>query len=86
MAIVYPTTPANYFHMLQRQVRSKIEDFLPGTGFQRFIAKPHAKEGKDALVVLEQIKRHILMCPVIVCRKPPAVIKYSETSAGTTPN
>ncbi|KAN0059964.1 2-oxoglutarate dehydrogenase E1 component [Thecaphora frezii] len=83
MAIVYPMMPANYFHVLRRQVhhnfrkllihffsksllhhpeaRSKIEDFLPGTGFQRFVAKPHAKEGKDALVAPEQIKRHILM-------------------------
>ncbi|KAN0060170.1 2-oxoglutarate dehydrogenase E1 component [Thecaphora frezii] len=83
MAVVYPTTPANYFHMLRRQVhrdfrkplihffsksllrhpeaRSKIEDFLPGTGFQRFIAEPHAEEGKDTLVAPEQIKCHILM-------------------------
>ncbi|KAN0066241.1 2-oxoglutarate dehydrogenase E1 component [Thecaphora frezii] len=40
---------------------SKIEDFLPGSGFQRFIAELHAKEGKDTLVAPEQIKCHILM-------------------------
>ncbi|PWN51095.1 putative KGD1-alpha-ketoglutarate dehydrogenase [Violaceomyces palustris] len=82
MAVIYPTTPANVFHVLRRQVhrdfrkplihffsksllrhpeaRSKIEDMLPGTGFQRFIPEPHAAEGKDALVPPEQIKRHIL--------------------------
>ncbi|KAN0059755.1 hypothetical protein ACQY0O_008328 [Thecaphora frezii] len=43
------------------EAQSKIEDFLPGTSFQRFIAEPHAEEGKDALVVLEPIKCHILM-------------------------
>ncbi|KAN0060047.1 hypothetical protein ACQY0O_008020 [Thecaphora frezii] len=39
---------------------SKIQDFLLGTNFQRFIAKLHAKEGKDALVVPGHIKHHIL--------------------------
>ncbi|KAN0064076.1 2-oxoglutarate dehydrogenase E1 component [Thecaphora frezii] len=43
------------------EARSKIEDFLPGTGFQRFIAELHAEEGKDTLVAPEQIKCHILM-------------------------
>ncbi|KAJ9474635.1 2-oxoglutarate dehydrogenase, mitochondrial [Pseudozyma hubeiensis] len=82
MAVVYCTTPANYFHVLRRQVhrdfrkplvnffsksllrhpeaRSSLEDFLPGTGFQRFIPDPHASEGKDELVAPDQIKRHIL--------------------------
>ncbi|KAN0064575.1 hypothetical protein ACQY0O_002203 [Thecaphora frezii] len=46
---------------------SKIEDFQSGTSFQCFIAKPHAKEGKDALVVLEQIKCHILKMGQTYC-------------------
>mgnify|MGYP002721896313 FL=1 len=42
------------------EARSKLEDFGPGTEFQRFIPDPHPTEGKDALVAPEQIKRHIL--------------------------
>lgn len=42
------------------EARSKLEDMLPGTGFQRYIHEPHHTEGKDALVEPEHIKRHIL--------------------------
>ncbi|KAK0554455.1 2-oxoglutarate dehydrogenase E1 component [Tilletia horrida] len=42
------------------EARSKIEDFLPGSGFQRYIPEPHASEGKDELVAPDEIRRHIL--------------------------
>ncbi|PWN42865.1 putative KGD1-alpha-ketoglutarate dehydrogenase [Ceraceosorus guamensis] len=44
------------------EARSKLDDFLPGTGFQRYIAEPHASEGKDELAPPEEIKRHIITC------------------------
>lgn len=83
MQLVYTTTPANYFHVLRRQVlrefrkplihfmsksllrhpmaRSALGQFLPGAGgFRKYIAEPHQAEGQDALVPLDQVKRHIL--------------------------
>lgn len=42
------------------EARSRLDEMLPGTGFQRFLPEPHATEGKDELVEDDQIKRHIL--------------------------
>lgn len=44
------------------EARSKLEDMLPGTGFQRYIPETHASEGKDELVPADEIKRHIITC------------------------
>ena len=42
------------------EARSPLKDFLPGTGFQRYIPEPHHTEGKDELVAPENIRRHIV--------------------------
>ena len=79
--IVNPTTPANYFHVLRRQLYrefrkplvvpstksllrdklavSSLEDFGPGTRFQRAFPEMYAEE--DGLVADDQMKR-IVFC------------------------
>lgn len=42
------------------EARSRLDEMLPGTGFQRFLPDPHHSEGQDELVPDDEIKRHIL--------------------------
>ncbi|KAJ7935482.1 thiamine diphosphate-binding protein [Mycena leptocephala] len=60
MQVVYPTTPANYFHVLRRQIhrdfrkpvpRSDLSEMIGETHFQRYIPEPHPEN----LVAPEEI-------------------------------